>query len=107
MDATANFQIALQTAADTIRSEGVWRSQDEAIVGSLLRTPVARGRRNEPIFAMKRAQLRVRRMYVWDQLKQGRFTFFDQLDWRKMVDWIIEHWDEILRVLIVIVPMIL
>lgn len=108
MEPTSNFMRALEFAHNR-RSEmpsysglpGDLTTQQFA-VKQMLRHPfqVIDGRTVNTVAQAHRA---VRRLYIRKTWRIGAL-FFD-IDWTKIVDWLTENWDEILKILLTILPL--
>lgn len=104
---TVTFQAALRQAEAERKHEGKRDFTSDVPIRALLRNPVVRGKDGREDFLMRRAERRVRRMYQWEQLKQGRFSFFSNIDWGALVQWIKDHWVEIAKTILVIIPFLI
>jgi hypothetical protein len=103
MEATANFAAGLQMAHDQLLAEGKLKKEDGVAVRKLLANPLVvkpNGDRIRPIY---RAHVRVRTLYV----KSQRLIVIGALDWTKLVEWLKEHWMEVVKTILSIVLFIL
>jgi hypothetical protein len=103
LELTTNFRAGLKAAYDSLDLEGSLTERDHQVVGQLLENPVLTSPGGERIFAMKRVHLRVRRYYA----RQMGAPFPFDIDWTKIVDWIKEHWVDIIRIILAILPFLI
>lgn len=95
MENTANFKAGLQAAYDQLNAEGRLSATDHEAVGKLLSESVVT-RNGRRIFAMRRAHLRVRRLYA----RKTGIILPRTLDWNKLVEWLKANWINVIRILI-------
>jgi hypothetical protein len=111
MEETGNFLVGLQAAHDRRSKMPVYSSiaglpvnEAHHHVSQMLRHPfqVIDGRTVNTVREVHRA---VRRLYIRKTWRIG--ALFTGLDWTTMVDWLVEHWDDILRVILVVLPFLI
>jgi hypothetical protein len=102
MESTSNFRRGLQLAYNQLKSEGRLTEKDRKVVGTVLTTPVLRGPDGRRVFAMTRLHVRARRLYSYEI---GAIPF--DLDWTSLVQWIKDHWLDILKFLLLIAPFLI
>ena len=99
IESTDDFADALSRAYDKTRIEaiaGLRKGRRESpAVGYILK----RERRQQ----LRAAHREVRRLYLQ---KQGK-RFAWRVDWSKLVNWLIENWDEILKIVVTILPLVI
>lgn len=104
VEPTVNFAHALEYALNRRHAKGMESEQDESVRYLVANQHSLKTGNNDDL-AMRRIHRKVRRLYI---LKTWDFTaFFRQLDWGNMVDWLEEHWDDILKIILMILPFIL
>lgn len=102
MEPTPNFAAGLELARAELAKEGKLNERDGKIVRAILDKPVVEhdGRK---IRAMYRLHVRIRAMYG----KLNHAVVISNLDWTKLVAWLKEHWVEIVRTILTIIPFII
>lgn len=101
MEATSNFAHALETVYNERKESGLLVKGDVAVF-NLIRQPMQMGP-NGFVNNMDRVHRRVRRLYIrktWDLS-----ALFVDMDWNSILDWLKENWDEILKIILVIIPL--
>lgn len=104
MEATSNFAHALEHVYNQRKAAGIAVAGDVA-VSQLIRHPITTDVNGGLVNHMAIAHRRVRRYYIrktWDFK-----ALFTDIDWNSILDWLTEHWDDILRVILLILPMII
>lgn len=100
MERTRDFEKALRRAYESKKyAEG----NSTSVVKRLLAHPVVQTPTGEVIWAMRRAHVVVRRLY----LQQNGLPLRLQIDWSTIVDWLIEHWDDIARAILSVLPFLI
>ncbi len=95
-ESTSNFTAALRDAHVRQVAAGKAQGKQLRVMGALFTSdPTSTGN-------LRRAHREVRRLYLRKTGK--RFAF--RLDWAKLVDWLIEHWDDILKIVMTILPLV-
>jgi hypothetical protein len=102
LEPTTNFAAGLELARNELRTEKKLDTNHAKVVGAILDKPVME-REGKKIRAMYRAHVRTRILYA--KLTPG--VVIGNLDWTKLVQWIKDHWQEIVRIILAIVPFIL
>lgn len=103
MEPTPNFAAGLAEARKQLAAEGKLSKEDDSAVATLMAKPVVVRPDGTRYRAMYRVHYRARNLYV----KMNRIVLIGPLDWTKLVDWIKEHWFEIMRIVFTILPFIL
>lgn len=102
VEPTQNFAAGLELARAELAKEGKLDERDARIVKALLDKPVIE-REGRKIRVMYRVHVRTRALYA--KLHNG--IVIGNMDWTKMVQWIKDHWREIVRFIITIAPFLL
>jgi hypothetical protein len=102
LEPTTNFAAGLELARNELRSEKKLNEKDAKVVGAILDKPVME-HKGRKVRAMYRTHLRA--LVLYDKLTPGVAIL--NLDWTKLVQWIKDHWQEIVRIILAIVPFIL
>lgn len=102
MNSAINFQHALEMARNQREDMGLLGAQDSAIdylLGNGFKTGPA-GETN-----IRAVHRRVRWLYL--RKTWNLRSFIGGFDWTTVVDWIVEHWADILKIVLAIIPFIL
>ena len=102
MEPTQNFAAGLELARAELAKEGKLDEKDGKLVGTILARPVVE-HEGKKIRAMYRLHLRTRALYA----KLHNAVVVSNLDWTKLVQWLKEHWKEIVLFIVKIVPFII
>jgi hypothetical protein len=102
MEPTPNFAAGLAQAKAELAKEGKLNERDARVIGEILDKPVIQ-RNGKKIRAMYRVHVRTRAMYA----KLNNMVVVNNLDWTKLVTWLKEHWVEVVRIILSVVPFIL
>ena len=102
MEPTPNFAAGLAQARAELEKEGKLNERDGRAVTALLDKPVIE-KDGRKIRAMYRVHIRTRAMYA----KLNNVVVVNNLDWTKLVEWLKEHWVEIVRIILSVIPFIL
>jgi len=102
VEPTANFAAGLELARAELAKEGKLDEKDGRLVSAILDKPVIE-HEGRKIRAMYRVHVRTRAMYA----KLNNAVVIGNLDWTKLVQWLKEHWREIVRFIITVAPFIL
>lgn len=102
MEPTHNFAAGLERARAELAKEGKLNDRDSKIVGAILEKPVVE-HQGRKIRAMYRLHVRTRAMYA----KLNNVVVVSNLDWTNLVQWLKDHWVEIVRLILTIVPFII
>jgi len=103
MEPTPNFAAGLQMAHDQLLAEGKLKKEDGEAVRKLLATPIVRRPNGERIRPIYRTHVRVRTLYA----KTEKVIVIGALDWTKMVEWLKEHWVEIVKTILTVLMFII
>lgn len=103
MEPTVNFAAGLEQARAELEAEGKLADRDHRIVRRLIENPLLVGPRGQRVRGLYRTHLRTRAMYA----KLEKKVVVAALDWTTMVQWIKDHWFEILKFVLMIVPFII
>jgi hypothetical protein len=106
MEPTPNFAAGLVEARKQLAAEGKLSKEDDAAVSTLLAKPTVKRPDGTKFRAMYRVHYRTRLLYVKLKRASGEIVI-GNLDWTKLVAWIKEHWVEILRIILTVIPFIL
>jgi hypothetical protein len=106
MEPTANFAAGLAEARKQLAAEGRLSKEDDDAVSTLLAKPVVIRADGTKFRAMYRVHYRTRLLYVKLKRAAGEIVI-GNLDWVKLVDWIKEHWVEIVRIIVTVFAFIL
>lgn len=105
MESLANFQDGLKLAFADLEKQNVLRGREKEVWQKAISLDARVKLNDQPAVALRRCQLKVRRLYA---ASQGRaLLFFPSIDWTAIVQWIKDHWQDILRVLLTVVPFII
>ena len=102
MEPTTNFAAGLELARAELAKEGKLTERDAKVIGVILERPVIE-HEGRKIRAMYRLHCRTRANYA----KLNNAIVISNLDWTKLVAWLKEHWVEIIRTILFIVPFII
>lgn len=102
MESTTNFAAGLELARAELAKEGKLTEKDAKVIGAILEKPVVE-HQGRTIRAMYRLHVRTRANYA----KLNRAIVVSNLDWTKLVAWLKEHWVEVIRTILAIVPFII
>jgi hypothetical protein len=105
MEPTPNFAAGLVEARKQLAAEGKLSKEDDAAVSTLLAKPVVKRPDGTKFRAMYRVHYRVRALYAKLKRVEG-VVVVGNIDWTKIVSWIKEHWVEIIRIILTIIPFI-
>lgn len=103
MEATSNFAEALEIARFELDAEGRLTTRQDRLVRRILANPQLRLPTGQRENALVRVHHRVRKLY--QRLEKLTLTY--DLDWTALVEWIKEHWDEILRFILMVIPFLI
>lgn len=103
MEATTNFAAGLQLAHDQLAAEGKLKREDGELVRKLLANPVIRRSNGERVRPIYRTHVRVRTLYA----KTKKVVVIGALDWTKMVEWLKEHWLEVIKTILTVLMFII
>lgn len=108
MEATYNFRHALEFALNRRKLKNIASNQEpenlDLLVEDMIRNQFVwvQGHVIDKVGLLHR---RVRRLYIrktWDVR-----AIFTKLDWHTLVDWLLENWDEILKIVLAILPLLI
>ena len=102
MEPTPNFAAGLELARAELAKEGKLSEKDAQVIGAILEKPVIE-HEGRKIRVMYRVHLRTRALYA----KLNNAVVISNLDWTKLVQWIVDHWQEVVRIIIAVVPFII
>jgi len=102
VESTKNFADGLELARAELSKDGKPDEKDGRVIRALLDKPVIE-RDGRKIRALYRVHVRTRAMYA----KLNRGASIGNLDWTKLVQWIKDHWMEIVRIILTVAPFIL
>lgn len=103
MEPTPNFAAGLAEARRQLAAEGKLSKEDDAAVTNLLAKPVIvrpDGTKFRPLY---RVHYRVRTLYM---KLDGAVIVIGNLDWTKLVSWLKEHWVEVVKIILMVLPLI-
>lgn len=102
MEPTPNFAAGLELARAELAKEGKLSEKDAKVVRAILDKPVVE-HEGRKIRVMYRLHCRIRAMYA----KLNHSIVISNLDWTKLVAWLKDHWVEVIRTILAIVPFII
>lgn len=98
METSFNFQSGLRQAYNELAKEGKLSADEKQLVGELVR--VRRGRK---LVQLVRSHRAVRKYYLQ---KTGE-PVLKRIDWNSIVQWIKDHWVDILKIILAVAPLLL
>lgn len=103
MEPTSNFSLALKSVLNQRKAAGLSVNGD-LLVSRMCDHPFA-SIHGETVNLMDRAHRQVRRYYI--RQTWSIRSLFGSIDWSTITDWLYEHWDDILRILLAILPLLI
>jgi len=98
-----SFAEAIEIVRLQLNDDGKIAKSDDEAVRRVLKNPMLQLPSGERVLALPRIHYRVRRLYARLEKAILPLTF----DWTTLVEWIKEHWDEILRFILMVLPFII
>ncbi len=92
VESTDKFAAAITQAYREREAQGL-TGDDRKYVGSIIGQPIQTDRHGRPFFAMRRLHAKVRTMYFVEK----RQSWNTAIDWDTLVQWIKDHWLQILQ----------
>lgn len=101
METTANFKHGMALAHQAMKATSNRDIRSVQLIQRLLDNPVMVTSTGDVVWAMRRAHRAVRRLYF------GLNGNVKAVDWTKIVDWLVEHWDDIVRAILSVLPFLI
>lgn len=98
MEPTANFAAGLAEARRQLAEEGRLTKEDDEAVRTVLSKPIVIREDGTKVRVMYRVHVRARNLYA----KLQRTVLIGNVDWTALVQWLKDHWVEIVRTILTV-----
>lgn len=103
IESTSNFIEGLRKAYNAKKKEGI-SERDDRIVSFVLNNPQTTDPNGKVIPLQKQLHSGMR----WEYLRLQNLRHpLKAIEWSKLVDWLVQHWGDIIRIVLMLVPFLI